>query len=170
MTPILSRRRKLPTPLFPWASALPNHNSSQASSPPLNSRIHRAGVAPPPATPHVLLHGLPDALDNLAVSPAARCARARRPRVDLRAQHPAAPAAHRVRRVVAAPPHVHPQRVPEQVLRVLPLVALELPRLARREHRHHPRPVLRLELLRRVHDDEPYRPPRVDRRDQPRHV
>jgi len=60
--------------------------------------------------------------------------------------------------------------MPEQIRRVLPLVALELPRLACRQHRDDAVPVVGLELLGSVDDDEAQRPVRVDARQQPRDV
>lgn len=50
----------------------------------------------------------------------------------------------------------------EQLRRRRPLVALELPRLPRREDGDDPVPVLRLELLGALHEDEPHRPRRVN--------
>ena len=60
--------------------------------------------------------------------------------------------------------------MPEQIRRILPLVALELPRLARRQHRDDAVPVVGLELLGRVDDDEAQRAVRVDAREEARDV
>lgn len=43
----------------------------------------------------------------------------------------------------------------EQLRRIRPPVALELPHLPRREHRDHTLPVIRLEVLRALDNDEP---------------
>lgn len=53
---------------------------------------------------------------------------------------------------------------------MLPLVALELPRLARGEDGDHAVPVVRLELLRRVNKDEAERAVGVDSGEEARHV
>lgn len=55
--------------------------------------------------------------------------------------------------------------MPKQFLGCLPLVILKLPRLPRREHRDDTRPVLGLELLGRVDDDEADGARGVDGRD-----
>ncbi len=49
----------------------------------------------------------------------------------------------------------------KELLGRLPLITLELPDLTRGEDSNDPRPILRLELLRRIHNNEPNWPSAV---------
>ena len=125
-------------------------------------RGSRTPFFPPPLGAHALLYAIPNALDDLTVAPAALHAHMGVPLLDLGGSDAAAPAAHGGRHVVATPAEVDAQQVPEQLGWALPLVPAELPRLARGEDGHHPTPVVRFELLRRVHEDEAQRARWVD--------
>lgn len=114
-------------------------------------------LVPPPFRPHALLDPIPYPLHHLTISPPTLHAHVGVPLLDLGAADPTTPAAHRGGDVFPPPAHVDAHYVPEQFGWGLPLVAAELPRLARSKDRHDPAPVVRLELLRRVDEDEPQR-------------
>lgn len=122
----------------------------------------RPAFFPPPLGPHTLLNSIPDPLHHLPIPPPTLHAQVRVPFLDLGAADPAAPAAHRGGDVFPPPADVDAEHVPEQFGRGLPLVAAELPRLARRKDSHDPAPVVGLELLRRVDEDEPQRSGGID--------
>lgn len=69
--------------------------------------------------------------------------------------------------VLAAPADVDAGDVAEELLRGAPLVVLELPALAGGEDGDDAVPVLGLELLGALHEDEPHRPRGLDVLDQP---
>ena len=84
------------------------------------------------------------------------------PPVDTSGQHTVSPSADIIRRRLATPANVDAERVLEQLVGVAPLVVLELPRLTCREHAHHVVPVLGLELLGTLDEEEAQGPRRVD--------
>lgn len=108
----------------------------------------------PSLASHIVLNPLPDPFHNLSIPPSACGARSNIVLVDLCRQHCSPPSPDGVWRMVSPPPDIDTQSMLEELIRLLPLVALELPYLARSEDSHHPRPILRLELFRCIHDDE----------------
>lgn len=72
------------------------------------------------------------------------------------------PVADIVRRWLAAPSHIDTKNVREQLISVAPLVVLELPCLTRRKNCDHAVPVLGLELLCALDQNEAHGSDRVD--------
>ncbi len=149
---------------FPFSILLPHPLPLHSS---LSSPTRWPSFLSPTFHPHALFHSIPNALDHLPIPPPALHAHMIVPLLNLRRRDPSPPPLHRGRHILAPPAYVDALRVLEQLGRALPLVALELPRLARGEDRHHPTPVVRFELLRRVDQDESQRSLRVDGRQQP---
>lgn len=73
-----------------------------------------------------------------------------------------APIANIIRRGLAAPSNMDTKDVREQFVGVAPLVVFELPRLAGCEDGHHAVPILGLELLGALDQDESHRSYGVD--------
>lgn len=126
------------------------------------SHHHRSTILAPPFTPHALLYPIPNPLHDLPIPPPSRRALLWIPLLDLRARDTPAPPPDRLRHILAPPSDIDPQGVLEQIRRVLPLVALELPRLTRGEDAHDAIPVVRFELLGGVDQDEAEGPLRVE--------
>ncbi len=123
------------------------------------------GLVPPPSLiSHVPLDHLPDALDDLAVPPAASvdAVGGVLPAVDADVRDAVAPGDDTLGGPLAAPADVYAGDVAEELVRVTPLVTLELPALAGGEDGDDAVPVLGLELLRALDQDEAHRPRRVD--------
>ena len=115
---------------------------------------------------HVTFNGSPYFLHDLPISPAStlsRCLIDRAavcplvPPVYEKASHSAAPSFHLVRDLSSPFADENAQDVAKQLLWLSPLVAPELPYLARGEDSHHPIPVIRLELFRGIDNDETVR-------------
>jgi len=118
------------------------------------SSLHRPSILTPSSTPHTLLNPIPYPLHNLSIPPPPTNPLLRIPLFDLRARHASPPTLNRTRYVLAPPSHIDTQSILEQVRRILPLVALELPRLPRRKDSNDAIPVVGLELLGGINQDE----------------
>ena len=84
------------------------------------------------------------------------------PFVDTDADHAPSPSLHAGRHFLASPADVYTQRMFKQIRWIAPLVALELPRLTRGEDCNDAVPVVWLELLWGVDEDESERAVGVD--------
>lgn len=113
------------------------------------------GIESPALASHIHLNRLPNLFHDLLV-PEARSvgAVAAAPSIDARRQHPMAPAADALGGLLPAPANKDAERVLEQLVGAAPLVVLELPRLPGGEDGHHAVPVLGLELLGALYEDE----------------
>lgn len=111
---------------------------------------------------HRFLNCRPDSLDDFPISPPARRGLMSVPLVNLRARHAATPPSNSSRHIFPSPANIDAKRMSEQVRRRLPLVRLELPTLACCEDCCQSGPVVWLELLRCVDDDETERSLRID--------
>lgn len=92
------------------------------------------------------------------------------PLLDLRARDAPTPTPDGGGDVFGAPADVDAEHVAEQFGRGLPLVATELPRLARGEDGHDAAPIVGFELLRGVNEDEAKGSCGVDGWEEPRDV
>ena len=132
----------------------------------------RCLVAPPSLAPHAGLDHLPDTLDDLPVAPAAgvdagAVGEGVLPAVDADVEDAVAPADDAVGGLLAAPADEDAGDVAEELVGAAPLVVLELPALARGEDGDDAVPVLGLEVLGALDQDEAHRPRRVDVLHQP---
>jgi hypothetical protein len=116
----------------------------------------------PSPSPHALLDGRPNTLHHLTITPPSLVALAGIPFLNLHALDHSAPPLDCIRHLLSSPADVDAQRVRKQLGRVGPFVTLKLPRLARREYGDNPLPIIRLELIWGVDEDEAQRALRVD--------
>ena len=119
-------------------------------------------ILPPPSRSHILLNRTPHLLYNLSVPPPPRATLDAVPLVDLDADDATAPALDHRRRLLTLPADVDAQDVRKQLCWLRPLVALELPCLAGGEDSDDARPVVGLELVGSVDEDEAERARGVD--------
>lgn len=131
---------------FPPPRHLPQHHPT---SPP-----HRPPILTPPPPPHTLLNPIPNPLHNLPIPPPPRDPQLRIPLLHPHGRNPPPPPPHRRRHLLPPPPYINAQRIPKQLGRMLPLVALELPGLPRGKDGDDAGPVVGFELLGGVDDDE----------------
>ena len=129
---------------------MPRHNHQTQDALPR----HGTTVLTPSSAPHGFFDLTPYSLDDLSVSPPPLSAGVAVPLLYLRTRHAPTPTPDGARHVFTPPSNIDAKRVLEQVRCGLPFVRLELPGLTGREDADDTRPVVRLELLRRVHQDE----------------
>jgi hypothetical protein len=137
---------------------------------------------PPPLSfaSHVAFYSSPEAFDGLSVPPppafscwciyvSPMCLLI--PPFQKEGLDTGTPSLYLTRRILAPLSDIDTKYVPKQLLRFTPLVASKLPDLACSEDRHNAVPIVWLELLRAVHDDEPVRTStRVKRSQRPCNV
>jgi hypothetical protein len=112
---------------------------------------HAMGPSP---SPHTLFDGSPNALDNLSIAPSAFLTLASIPLLNLHALDHTTPTLDRIRHLLASPTNINAECVGKQLRGVGPLVTLKLPGLARGEDGNNPLPVVGLELIWGVDEDE----------------
>lgn len=103
---------------------------------------------------HIVLDTFPDCLYYLPVSPSSRAASRRIPFLQIHTKNTPSPTFDGVWWLFASPTYVDTHSIPEQVRWIRPFVALKLPSLPSGKHSYHPGPVLWLELLRSINNDE----------------
>lgn len=111
---------------------------------------------PPPPQPHPLLNSHPNPLYDLPIPPPSSTINSPLliPPLHRKTLHPASPTPHFPRRLLPSPPYIDARSMLEQFRRRRPLIRLELPGLAGREHGHQSLPVIRFEVRGRVDEDE----------------
>lgn len=116
----------------------------------------------PSLSAHTILNRRPYSLHNLSISPPALLTLRWIPLVYRRDFHSASPALHRLWHQLRRESHIDSERVAEEFRRICPLVALELPRLAGCEDCYDARPVVGLEMVELINEDEAQRARRID--------
>ena len=108
----------------------------------------------PSFAPHTLLYPRPYPLYDFPIPPSPLHTETRIPLLHLGAHNAPPPALHRAWYVLSSPTNINTERMPKQVWCILPFVALELPRLPCSKYCNYTVPVIGLELLWGVNEDE----------------
>ena len=116
----------------------------------------------PSPSPHTLLDGSPNAFDDLSIAPSALLTLAGIPLLNLHTLDHTAPSLDRIRHLFASPANIDAEGVGKQLRGIGPLVTLKLPGLARGEDGNNPLPIVGLELIRGVDEDEAQRALRIN--------
>lgn len=108
----------------------------------------------PSPSPHTLLDGSPNALDDLSIAPSTFFTLASIPLLNLHTLDHSTPTLDGIRHLLASPTNINTEGVGKQLGSVGPLVTLKLPGLARGEDGNNSLPVVGLELIWSVDEDE----------------
>jgi hypothetical protein len=116
----------------------------------------------PPPSPHTLLDGSPNALDDLSIAPSTLLTLTSSPLLNLYTLDHATPSLDRIRHLFTSPANIDAEGVGKQLRCIGPLVALKLPGLTRCEDGNNPLPIVGLELIGGVDEDEAQRALGID--------
>lgn len=111
----------------------------------------------PSPSPHTLLNGSPNALDNLSIAPSALLTLTSIPFLNLHTFDHATPSFDRIRHLFTSPANIDAKSMGKKLGSIGPLVTLKLPGLSRCEDGNNPLPIIGLELIRGVDKDEAQR-------------
>lgn len=125
-----------------------------APSPSTTHRSTSKTLLAPSLGPHTRFYSGPQPLYNLAISPASLFTLPRIPKVQLCRLDTTTPPRHGPGNLLALPADVDTQGMRKQLLRRLPFIAFELPRLACGENGDDSLPIIWFELVCRVDEDE----------------
>ena len=149
------------------------HIHSQRSAKPSvlpTPRSPRRRSRRPTLRPHALLNSRPNALNRFPIAPSPALLLRAAPLLQPYGLHRPPPPLHRLGQCLALPPHIDAEGVAEQLGGVGPAVRLELPDLAGGEDGDDTRPVVGLEVLGAVNQNEAQRRARRHARHRPRRV